>query len=194
MKRGLLRLLLAGSVVVGTPLACLLPLHAAIAATLTVPSEIATDIADARLAGAGTFRYFGLHIYDARFWVGAGGYRASAVRAEKFALELRYARALAGIKIAERSADEMKKLGLGSSAQRADWLARMEKIFPDVQEGSRITGVYLPAQGARFYRDGKPIGEVADPEFAHAFFAIWLDPRTTGGPLREALLSEAAPR
>ena len=194
MKHALLRRRLVGSLLASLLLASLLPLHAAIAATVMVPPEIATDIADARLAGAGTFRYFGMQIYNARFWVGASGYRASAARAEKFALELRYARALAGIKIAERSADEMKKLGLGSSAQRADWLARMEKIFPDVQEGSRITGVHLPTQGARFYRDGKPIGEIPDPEFAHAFFAIWLDPRTTGGPLREALLSEAAPR
>ena len=55
------------------------------------------------------------------------------------------------------------------------------------------TGVYLPGQGARFYRDGKLLGEILDPEFGHAFFAIWLDPKTTGGKLREALLANATP-
>lgn len=129
-----------------------------------------------------------------RSCVGAGGYRPDAPRATPFALELRYARALNGRKIAGASADEIKTLGIGTAAQRADWLVRMEKLFPDVQEGTRITGVFLPAHGARFYRDGKSLGEIADPEFAAAFFAIWLDPKTTAPALRSALLADAAPR
>ena len=164
------------------------------AEAVTPPAQVEAELPKARLAGAGNFRYFGLNIYDAQFWVGPNGYRAAAPKAEKFALDLRYARSLNGKKIAVSSAEEMKKLSLGSVQQRADWQAKMEKIFPDVQEGTRITGVYLPNQGARFYRDGKPIGEILDPEFGYAFFAIWLDPKTTGGKLRDALLADAAPR
>jgi hypothetical protein len=157
------------------------------------PPYLSAEIPQAYLAGSGTFRYFGMHIYDAQLWVGPSGYRPDAPRATPFALELRYARALNGRKIAASSADEIKTLGLGTNAQRSDWLARMEKLFPDVQEGTRITGVYLPAQGAHFYRDGKLLGEIADPEFAAAFFAIWLDPKTSAPPLRTALLADAAP-
>ncbi|MBC7416261.1 MAG: chalcone isomerase family protein [Herminiimonas sp.] len=158
------------------------------------PAPIDTEVPRARLAGAGTFRYFGLQIYDAQFWVGPNGYRATAPRAERFALDLHYTRSLNGKKIATASTDEMKKLGLGTAVQHADWQARMEKIFPDVKEGTRITGIYLPDEGARFYRDGKPLGEIGDPAFGHAFFAIWLDPKTTGGALREALLADAGPQ
>ncbi len=158
------------------------------------PAHIAAELPQARLAGSGTFRYFGLHIYDATLWVGPNGYRAAASTAEKFALDLRYARAFLGKRIASRSTDEMEKLKLGTLAQRAQWDAKMTAIFPDVVEGTHITGVYLPNEGARFYRDGKLLGEILDPEFGHAFFAIWLDPKTTGGPLREALLADAAPR
>ena len=158
------------------------------------PAHIAAELPQARMAGSGAFRFFGLHIYDATFWVGPSGYRSAAPTAEKFTLDLRYARAFMGKRIASRSTEEMERLKLGSVAQRAQWNAKMTALFPDVVEGTHITGVYLPNEGARFYRDGKLLGDIPDPEFGHAFFAIWLDPKTTGGPLREALLADAAPR
>ena len=158
------------------------------------PSHILADVPAARLAGQGTFRWFGLAIYDAQLWVGEKGYQPAAPTAAPFALDLRYARALVGKKIAESSQGEMQKLGYGSAEQRTGWLAKMTALFPDVREGTHITGIFLPAIGARFYLDGKVLGEIADPEFARAFFAIWLDPKTTGGALRDALLTDAAAR
>jgi hypothetical protein len=65
----------------------------------------------------------------------------------------------------------------------------MEALFPDVHEGTRISGIHLPGQGARFYLNGNPLGEIPDSEFARAFFAIWLDPRTSASSLRNSLLS-----
>jgi hypothetical protein len=44
-----------------------------------------------------------------------------------------------------------------------------EGIFPDVKEGSRITGIHIPNEAARFYLNGKFLGEIRDPEFAHSF-------------------------
>lgn len=143
-----------------------------------------------RVAGAGTFTYFGLKIYDAKLWVGEKGYRPDA----PFVLELEYARKLRGTKIAEASADQMEQIGAGTAAQRAAWLARMKEIFPNVREGTRISGVNVPGNGARFYLDGQPLASVLDPEFARAFFAIWLDPKTTAPELRTALLKEAGSR
>lgn len=173
-------------------LLCLLPMLAMTPAWSAAPSPIQTEISGARLAGHGAFRYFGMKIYDAQLWVGPKGYDAAAPTAAPLALDLNYARALDGKKIAVASRDEMAKLQVGSAAQRASWLTKMEAIFPNVQEGMHITGIYLPAFGAKFYLDGKPLGEIADPEFGHAFFAIWLDPKTTGGTLRDALLTDAA--
>ncbi|GAA4022625.1 chalcone isomerase family protein [Actimicrobium antarcticum] len=171
-------------------LALFLGLLLALPVFAATPAHIRNDVPDARLSGQGTFRWFGLHIYDAALWVGAKGYDLKA----PLALDLTYARALAGKKIAEASDDEIRKLGLGTPEQQATWLAKMTALFPDVQDGTHITGVYLPALGARFYHDGKLLGEIADPAFARAFFAIWLDPKTSAGKLRDALLMDAAPR
>lgn len=171
-------------------------LPALIAALLALGSahaalpHIARDVPGARVAGQGMFTWFGMRVYDARLWVGDAGYAPGA----PFALELRYARELSGVRIAEASADQMAKTGGGTAAQRAAWLDQMRAIFPDVKEGSSITGVFLPGSAVRFHLDGAVLGTIAEPGFAQAFAGIWLGPRTTAPRLREALLKEASPR
>jgi hypothetical protein len=170
-------------------LAALLTLACACALAQAAPGHVEQAVPQARLAGSGAFTWFTMKIYTAELWVGPQGYQPEA----PFALDLRYARKLDGVKIAEASAEQMAKTGAGSAAQRNAWLARMKAIFPNVNEGTHITGVNLPGEGARFYLDGKPLGSVADPAFARAFFGIWLDPATTAPALRTALLANAAP-
>jgi hypothetical protein len=166
----------------------------AMAPAWAAPAFVEVELGAARLAGQGAFTYFGLTIYTAELWVGPQGYRPAAREAAPYVLELRYARALDGQRIATASAEQMERIGAGTPAQRAAWLARMQAIFPDVQEGSRLSGVFLPGQGVRFYRDGKPLALVSDAAFAQAFFGIWLDPATTAPRLREALLRDAEPK
>ncbi len=160
----------------------------------SAPAHIQTALGRARLAGAGNFRWFGLKIYDAKLWVGDKGYVATAPAASSYALDLRYARNLVGARIAESSEDEIRKLNIGTAQQHVAWRAKMVAIFPDVQDGTHVTGIYLPHQGVRFYRDGLLLGDILDHDFALAFFAIWLDPSTSAKPLRQALLTDAAPR
>jgi len=178
--------------VVTRTIAALLVLLCAVPAQAgSVPAPVENEIGNARLAGQGSFRWFGLKIYDAQLWVGDRGFRHDAPESAKFALSLTYARDLYGKHIARTSLDEIRELGYGTSEQHEVWLKRMEALFPDVHEGTRISGIYLPDHGARFYLNGKLLGEIADSDFARAFFAIWLDPRTSASSLRNQLLSSA---
>ena len=136
--------------------------------------------------GEGTLRWFGLKIYDARLWTPGGAPDFS----RPLRLELRYARALRGEAIAERSDEEIARLGFGSAQERAAWLSAMRRLFPDVAPGDTLAGEHLPGYGVRFWRNGAPLGEVADAEFSRAFFSIWLDPRTSAPQLRAALLGQ----
>ena len=177
---------------------CLLSLAmlgAARAAAPAAPAFIAVDVPEARLAGEGDYTWFGMRIYRAQLWVGPLGYQGAASDTAPFALELRYARALDGKKIAEASYEQMQKLAVGTEPQRLAWLQTMQRIFPDVREGQRIAGAYRAgiAPGVRFYLDGKVLADVSDGDFARAFFAIWLAPATTAPKLRSALLQNAAP-
>lgn len=161
------------------------------AAGPALSEPVRQTIGNARLAGSGTYRWFGLKIYDAALWIGAD-FDAAAPYSTPFALQLTYARDLVGKRIASASRDEIVKLGIGTSAQQDTWLQRMDQLFPDVKDGTRLTGLYLPGKGVRFYRDGRVLGAIDDDAFARAFFAIWLDPRTSAPDLRRALLGDAA--
>jgi hypothetical protein len=143
-----------------------------------VPAHISAVLPQAKLSGSGAYRWFGLKLYDARLWTDK----------QNVALDLDYARELVGKRIATASIDEIKKLSIGTAAQHSAWLASMTAIFPDVKKGTHITGVLVAGQATRFFLNGAPLGEIADPEFGPAFFAIWLDPKTSEPSLRRALL------
>jgi hypothetical protein len=161
---------------------------------MAAPAPISATLPAARLAGEGALRWLGLRIYDARLWVGPRGLDPDRIGTDAFALEISYARSLSGAAIAERSAAEIARLDLAASeGQRLGWLERMGAIFPDVRAGDRIAGVFDPRAGTRFFLNDRPIGSVADPAFARAFFGIWLDARTAAPQLREALLQAATP-
>ncbi|HET7773501.1 MAG TPA: chalcone isomerase family protein [Burkholderiaceae bacterium] len=150
-------------------------------------SWVSSSIPEARKAGSGMLRYFGLHIYDAELWT-LPGFNAAQFTEQPLALRLTYARRLVGKLIAERSEKEMAELGLGTAEDRARWLAQMTKLFPDVSKGDSLSVLVLPGQGARFFRNDQPLGDVQDPAFARAFISIWLHPKTSQPGLRAQLI------
>lgn len=168
-------------------LVCAFALAAAHAQTATLKILLP----EATAIGSGSFRWFGLKLYDARLWADARSFSSEQWSGMPLALELTYARTLYGTRIADASLDEMKKLGFGSASQQRAWLDAMKQLFPDVAEGTQLTGLYQPGQPTRFFRNGEPIGEIADPEFGRAFFAIWLHPKTSAPKLRAALLGKS---
>ncbi|MGZ8273352.1 MAG: chalcone isomerase family protein [Burkholderiaceae bacterium] len=166
-------------------------LSVATPAKADVPSHVGRALGEARSAGSGRLTWFGLHVYDARLFVPRAGFDARRFAEQPFALELTYARKLNGRAIAERSDSEIGRLGLGSEEQRARWLKSMTALFPDVLAGQQLSGINVPGRGVDFYLDGRLLGRIEDPAFGAAFFAIWLDARTTAPELRAGLLKQA---
>jgi hypothetical protein len=82
----------------------------------------------------------------------------------------------------------MKRLGYADAQKLGRWEAEMDRVFPDIKAGDRLVGVSVPGKEARFYSQDRLIGTVADPEFARAFFSIWLDPATSEPKLRAQML------
>lgn len=148
------------------------------------------SLPEARVVGAGELRLFGLRIYSARLWSPEQPLGADS----PIALELTYHRAISREQLVDASVREIRRLygDAVAAAQLAGWREQMLRAFVDVEPGSRITGVYLPGQGARFYAGPELKHEVRDQDFARAFFAIWLDPRTRNPELRAQLLGADA--
>jgi hypothetical protein len=121
------------------------------------------------------------------------GFKPGEFARAPIALELEYARTLYGRLIADRSLDEMKRVGEVTEAKASEWLAQMKTLFTDVNKGDRITGIQVPGVATRIFINGKLRGEVRDAEFTRLFFGIWLSPRTSEPKLRDALLGSARP-
>jgi hypothetical protein len=167
-------------------------LHGAAADEDPTPAHVRRYFAAAS-TGEARLTWFGLHVYDARLFAPPQFDPLDPAR-QPFALELTYGRSLEGKAIAATSRDEIARLGFGTDALRRQWYERMLQIFPDVHRGSRIAGINLVGRGVRFLVDGEERGDIEDIEFARAFFAIWLDPRTRSPQVREGLLRGLAPR
>ena len=140
-----------------------------------------------RLAGSGSYTWWGFDIYQASLWV-EPGFDGGQPERQRFALELQYRRNFKGADIAQRSLEEMRRLDRISPEQARAWLQFMQEAFPDVETGDRLLGVHLPGAGARFYANGRLTAETKDAGFARLFFGIWLSDRTSAPRLREALL------
>lgn len=159
--------------------------NAPVAAGWTAPQPLP----DARLSGAGTLRFLGISVYEARLWV-RPGFDAQNFAAQPFALELRYARGFSADAIAGRSIAEMRRQQAISDAQAARWQAAMARALPSVQAGDQVIGLHTPAGKARFWLNGVETGHIDDALFSRLFFGIWLSPQSSEPALRAELLAQ----
>ena len=153
--------------------------------------EVNAALPQAQLVGKTRLSVFGFQIYDARLWA-APGFGGSSYSSQPLALELTYLRDFKALDIAERSIKEMRRSSAISDMQESKWLADMQRVVPDVKKSDRILGIHKPGIGADFWVNGKPVGDIADPEFAKLFFGIWLSPKTSEPQMRSRLLNGAA--
>ena len=141
------------------------------------------------LMGNGALRFFGFKAYDAYLWSGETSANP-LVSKTLFALEIDYTTSLKADEITNVSLVEMSRLRSLNESQVKAWTADLKKAFPDVKSGDKLTGVYLPGKGTRFFFNGRLTSEINDPAFGEAFFAIWLDEKTKQPGLRKALLGQ----
>jgi hypothetical protein len=147
---------------------------------------------NARSVGSARLTVWGFQVYDARLWA-PSDFTAEEYERSSFALEITYLRSFDSGVIAERSLKEMRGIGSMSEQQAAQWLAQMRKVFPSIAKGDRLVGMHKPGEGASFSMNGKPAGDIRDPEFARLFFGVWLSPQTSAPQLRRELLGLHSP-
>ena len=150
----------------------------------TMPEDLMRDVKGLSVRGEAVLRFFGLKVYDVRLWTQMKPF----THGEPFAIELVYDMAIKGKDIADRSVKEMRTQGVGDEAKLRRWGEEMTKIFPDIKHGDTLIGVSIPAKEARFYNREKLIATIPDPEFAKAFFDIWLSEKCSYPKVRLKLL------
>ncbi len=150
-------------------------------------SAVAAGMPELKLLGGGLLRVYGFQVYHVYLWTPAG---ASFDRSKPYALDLNYLRTFSAKQLAERSIDEMRGQGIGSEATYPKWLIEMQRVFADVKEGDRLTGVVTPSKTSKFFHNGTYRGEITDAAFADAFFGIWLNEKSSQPRVRNLLLGK----
>ena len=149
-----------------------------------LPPEVAALVPGITPQGGGELKFLGLPIYGGWYWGDSHAWQSD----RPYALDLHYHRRFTGTEIAQRSVAEMEKSGDTSGEERDRWGDAMRRIFPAVRKGDRLTGVHTSTGSVRYFLNGAAIGEIADRDFARAFFGIWLDPATSRPEFRKKLL------
>ena len=139
--------------------------------------------------GTGALKFFGFKAYDITLWLPAAQAGVFSFR-QPFALDITYNTTVTATDINNTSLIEMARISAGTPEQVNAWSALMKNVFVDVKSGDRLVGVHLPTAGARFFLNGKLLGETSDVTFSEAFFRIWLDPKARKPDLRNALLGQ----
>ncbi len=157
---------------------------ATFAAATNLPEDLTRDVKGLSVRGEAVLRFLGFKVYDVRLWTQMKPFTHS----EPFVIELVYDMAIKGKDIADRSVKEMRAQGVGDDAKLRRWGDEMTKIFPDIKHGDTLIGVSIPAKEARFYNREKLLATIPDPEFAKAFFDIWLSEKCSYPKVRLKLL------
>lgn len=146
--------------------------------------SIRQHVPNAELVGEGRLSVAFWSVYDAKLWAPGGHWSEE----KPFALSLHYLRDIDGVDIADRTAEEIRKLGFDDEVKLAAWHAQMKKIFPNVKDGTELTGIYVPGKPTRFYDGSREVGVIRDALFGPWFFSIWLSENTSEPSLRRQLL------
>ena len=151
------------------------------AALLLLP--ISANAADYKNVGKAEYYKLLWHVYTIELSTPDGTYKEGL----PLRLTLTYHMELSGKDIAARSAEEIRKEGFANEAKLKQWQAEMEKIFPDVKDGTTLTGIYEANGETVFISGGKNIGTIKDKEFGVKFFGIWLSPNSSDPEMTKKL-------
>ena len=148
---------------------------------------IARLVPNAQAVGKGRLKFVFWDVYDIVLYAPQGKWRAK----EPYALSLSYLRELSGEELAERSIEEIEEQGFKDKKRLALWQKQMNVLFPDVDEGTTLTGVRDKNGHAVFYSNGERLGIIKDKRFSYWFFGIWLGKKSTLPELRDQLLGRS---
>ncbi len=157
---------------------------------LTLPVMAAPPLAQLRPVGEAQMHWLWFKLYDATLYSADGRYHPAA---RPLALSLRYARDIDRDDLLAATREEWQRLGQVPAHHQSAWLAQLAAIWPDIRAGDRLTLYVDPSGASEFWLGERALGRVAQPAFAPAFLAIWLDEGSRDPALSRQLRGEVRP-
>lgn len=159
-------------------------LAAASAAAVTLPAPLRDMTPELRPVGTTTLHWFGLHVYDIALYTPEAAYTTNSTAV----LSIRYHISIKHRRLLDTTLKEWQRMNKGQEDQRQRWIKQLDPLWPDLKPGDRLTAFRHRDGATQFYFGDRLLGEVADPAFGPAFFAIWLDEDCRYPQVRKGLL------
>ena len=157
--------------------------------TSPLPEIVRTQDADLQMVGNTRLKRFGLHIYDASYWVQEKdtiGSPGGPIRA----LSIKYARNINQEKLLSSTKKEWQRLAITKRFPTDLWLSKLKELWPNVKKGDQLVVVSHPDGTSSFFSHHALLGEINDPDFGPSFLAIWVDERARFSKNRKELLGD----
>ncbi|MDN7124201.1 chalcone isomerase family protein [Pseudidiomarina sp. 1APP75-32.1] len=111
-------------------------------------------------------------VYDAELLTDSGNYKDY----DRRALRLSYLREIEAADLVDTTKEEWQRLGIEITPTHQQWLAKLNRIWPDVQAGDCLMLVENAQGQSQFFNTDKELGTIESSEFTDDFLAIWLSP------------------
>ena len=138
-----------------------------------------------KLVGEGTISFLFFDLYKARLYAPNGNWEST----KPMALELNYLREISKEDIVEITIEEIIDLGFTDKSIISNWTDELLQIFPNVDDGTQITGIKTKENKTLFFLGKKEIGSIDHADFSKYFFDIWLHENSKVPKLRAKLLN-----
>lgn len=161
-----------------------LVLSACLSSAADLPAPLLEAEPGIRLVGTAKMRWWGKHLYDIALYSEDVPYTTNSTAV----LTLHYHISIKRERLLKTTLEEWDGLGIVDDTQRKEWIGQLAMLWPDVKPGDTLTAFCRRNGPTRCYHGDKLVGEVKDPAFGPAFFAIWLDAKCSHPKARDSLL------
>jgi len=168
-----------------------LPQHNVMAQSSSYPEQWDSDLTQVlqhnhlEKVGSSIFTFLFWDLYESQLFTTSGHYPVQAPD-EKLLYEINYFKAISAKDLVEKSVEQWQHLQVPASRYEP-YLAKLERIWPDIQPGDKLTMV-MSQQNSAFYYNQRLVGVIGSDTFGPLFLDIWLSENTSQPDLRASLL------
>lgn len=142
--------------------------------------------------GQGTYRWWGIKVYDARLMV-EKSFDGNYFYSRPIVLEIQYDIDIESEDLIETTKEEWEELSISKTdwcRNRTDWLTQLAEIWPNLEQGDTLRHEVNRNGESLFYFNDEYLGKIEDVNFGPCFLSIWLAPDTSAPGLRKRLLAQ----
>lgn len=123
-------------------------------------------------------------VYQAKFYTITGGYQIDQYPQ---LLHIQYLRDITAENLIEATIEQWQHLGF-SDEDIKKWQQSIRSLWPEINKNDQLSVKALNKNHVVFFYNQTFLNEIISTNFADAFLAIWLSPKTSKPKLRQQLL------